>query len=50
MIRKREEKLRKEASIIAGTGAGLLTAGLSNTYGLQNKKDEFLVARIRYNN
>lgn len=47
---KREEKLRKGASIIAGTGAGLLTAGLSNTYGLQNKKNEFLVARIRYKN
>ena len=47
---KREEKLRKGASIIAGTGAGLLTAGLSNTYGLQNKKDEFIYARIRYKN
>lgn len=45
---KRDEKLRKGASIIAGTGAGLLTAGLSNTYGLQSKKDKFIDARIRY--
>ena len=45
---KREEKLRKGASIIAGTGAGLLTAGLSNTDELQRKKYEFIYARIRY--
>lgn len=44
---KRGEKLRKGASIIAGTGAGLLTAGLSNTYSLQ-KKNRFIDARIRY--